>query len=217
MNIYNPTKFKIKESVEHFDFIESNPFATVISATSDGPFISHLPVTPVLSDQQITIVGHLARANPHWKLLSSEPTTIVFHGAHSYISGSWYVEHDVPTWNYSILHAKGTIELIHDENGLIDCLKVLTNHAEKLWPSGWKFFIPEDLSGDILTKSIVGFKMKVTSIEFKKKLSQNRSVEDRKGVLKGLSLRSDEQSLKVLHDMKKLYSDDGSLKDKASS
>ncbi len=212
MNIYNPSKFKVHETTEHFQFIEQNPFATVISSTQDSPFVSHLPLTPILIDEQMVIIGHLAKANPHWKLLDNTPTTIIFHGSHTYITPKWYAQDDVPTWNYSVLHAKGSIELIQDESGLIDCLKSLTSHTEKIWPSGWDFYIPEDLSGDLLTKSIVGFKMKVASIEFKKKLSQNRSAKDRKGIFQGLSLRSDEQSLKVLSDMKKLYNEYGNLK-----
>lgn len=85
------------------------------------------------------------------------------------------------------------------------CLKELTTHVERHWPSGWDFFIPEDLTGDILTRSIVGFKIIVDSINFKKKLSQNRSAADFSGILKGLQGRQDEASQLVLADMLRLY------------
>jgi transcriptional regulator len=118
----------------------------------------------------------------------------------------------VPTWNYSTIHANGRIDLIEDCDGIVECLKHLTHHTEKHWPSVWDFFIPDDLSGDVLSKSIVGFRIAVEQINFKKKLSQNRSEAERVGILNGLELRSDENSHLVLKDMMDLYSRKGEIK-----
>lgn len=118
----------------------------------------------------------------------------------------------MPTWNYSTAHVTGKIELIESRDGIIDCLKELTAHIERHWPSGWEFFIPDDLTGDILPKSIVGFKIKADEINFKKKLSQNRTTADRAGVLKGLETRDDDNSRSILTEMKKLYSSTGESK-----
>jgi predicted FMN-binding regulatory protein PaiB len=51
----------------------------------------------------------------------------------------------------------------------------------------------------------VGFKISVTDIQYKKKLSQNRLSADRAGVMKGLETRTDDNSRGVLINMKKLY------------
>ena len=102
--------------------------------------------------------------------------------------------------------------MIEDYDGIVDCLKELTTHVERHWPSGWDFFIPDDLTGDVLAKSIVGFKITVDSINFKKKLSQNRTPADRAGVLKGLEGRQDDASQRVLADMLRLYSKNGEPK-----
>ena len=201
--MYNPQRFKSANIDEAFDLMDKYPFATIISVSDTKPFISHLPLTPKKLDNEIELIGHIARANPHWKAFATSQTTVVFNGPHTYITPKWYTENDVPTWNYSVVHLTGSIELIDDYDGIIECLTELTSHVERHWPSGWEFFIPEDLNGDNLSKNIVGFRIRVTNIDFKKKLSQNRSEVDRTGILKGLETRTDENSRLVLNEMKK--------------
>ncbi len=83
---------------------------------------------------------------------------------------------------------------------------------ERRWTSGWEFFVHDDLQGHDLAKHIVGFRIQVKDINFKKKLSQNRTPEDRAGVLRGLGTRTDENSRLVLADMLKLYQENGETK-----
>lgn len=205
--MYNPQRFKVESLVETLELMDQNPFATVISVADNEPVISHLPLTPNRHGNQIELVGHIAKANPHWKLLPTAHTTAVFHGPHTYITPQWYAEHDVPTWNYSTVHATGSVQLIEDYDGIVSCLKTLTSHVERLWPSGWEFFVPDDLSGETLTTSIVGFKLTVQSFDFKRKLSQNRTPADYARVVKGLEDRKDEASQRVREDMLKLLNE----------
>jgi transcriptional regulator len=210
--MYNPERFKSAETDEAFDLMKKNPFATVISVVESKPFISHLPLTPKKVGEHIELIGHLARANPHWKFLTASQVTVIFHGPHTYITPKWYVENDVPTWNYLTVHVTGKVELLESYDGIIDCLQELTAHVEQHWPSGWDFFIPDDLTEDVLPKSIVGFRIKTDGINFKKKLSQNRAPDDRAGVLRGLDSRNDDNSRAILSDMLKMYSPNGELK-----
>lgn len=210
--MYNPQRFKSDDTTEAFDLMDQNPFATVITVVDGKPFVSHLPLTPKMVGIEIELVGHLARANPHWKSFANSQVTVIFQGPHTYITPKWYAENDVPTWNYSTVHVTGKIELIENFDGIVECLKELTAHVERHWPSGWRFFIPDDLMGDTLPKSIVGFKLKVDEINFKKKLSQNRTAADRAGVLRGLGSRNDDNSRASLADMSKLYYPNGELK-----
>lgn len=207
--MYNPARFKSNNQNEAYELMDRFPFATVVSVSEGNPFISHLPLTPEIIDGKIQLIGHLARANPHHKLMLGTQVTAIFHGPHSYITPMWYSKNDVPTWNYSAVHVIGQVELIEETNGVIECLKKLSSHVERHYSSGWDFFIPDDLVGNSLSKAIVGFKINVTEIEFKKKLSQNRSPNDRAGVLKGLESRGDENSQLVLNEMLKLYDRNG--------
>lgn len=203
--MYTPQKFKIADRDKAFDLMTKYPFATIISVFGDTPTISQLPLTPIRKGDQIQLIGHMAKANPHWKVMSQKKITAIFHGPHTYVTPMWYAENDVPTWNYANVHISGTVDLIEDTDGLIDCLKLLSKHSEKQWPSGWEFFIPDDLAGEILPRSIVGFKITIEDLNFKMKMSQNRSEKDRSGIMKGLSQRKDEQSHLVLKIMEDLY------------
>jgi transcriptional regulator len=149
----------------------------------------------------------MARANPQWHTFRDGEVTVVFNGPHAYITPEWYLdsEGEVPTWNYSVVHVRGNVEIIEDSEGIIECLKALSTHAEKLWPSGWQFSIPEDLMGEALTKGIVEFKIKIVEIDFKMKLSQNRIREDRLGVARGLADSAEDRSYELLNSMLDLY------------
>ena len=204
--MYNPQRFKSTDMNEAFDLMDRNPFATMITVVEGKPTLSHLPLTPKRVGDSIELIGHLARANSHWKSFLSSQAMVIFHGPHTYVTPKWYAENDVPTWNYLTVHIAGKIELIENYDGIVECLRELTTHVERHWPSGWDFFIPDDLVGDILTKTIVGFKIKVDEISFKKKLSQNRTPADCAGILKGLETRNDDNSRLILDEMKKLFS-----------
>lgn len=207
--MYMPPSTRSENSNDAFELMDRNPFATVISMPSSAgapsselplPFISHLPLTVLNgpADSSFILIGHCARANPHWRHFSSGPATAIFQGAHAYITPKWYEQNDVPTWNYSVVHAIGRVELVEDYSGLLDSLKILSKHAERLWPSGWDFFLPEDLSSpDVVMKSIVGFKIHVEKFSYKKKLGQRLSPASRQGVIDGLATRGDDQSLGV--------------------
>ncbi len=212
MSTYNPPRFQGKNKLDALEFMRVNSFATVITVFENNPIISQLPLMLQVNGDDIILIGHLAKQNPHANVIYKAKVTVLFHGSHTYITPVWYAENDVPTWNYSSLQVNGDVELIEDSEGIIDCLKILTAETEKKYHSGWGFYIPEDLQGPTLTKSIVGFKIKVCDVSFKQKLSQNRSANDRKGILEGLAQRADAHSHEVLADMKRLYNDDGSVK-----
>lgn len=202
--MYNPARFNYTDKNEIFELMDHYPFATLVSVKDGEPFVSHVPLTPKLEGEKIELIGHLARANPHWRLLKDCRTKILFNGPHAYITPKWYAKNDVPTWNYEAVHVTGKIELVEDYDGLVACLKELTNHVERHWPSGWEFFVPEDL-GKRLAGSIVGFRVQVEDISFKKKLSQNKTGADRDGIFRGLEARGDDNSRAVLAEMRKLF------------
>ncbi len=205
--MYNPERYAAKNSNQDIiEFVQKFPFATVISVSDGESSVSHLPLVINQNHENLQLIGHMAKMNPQWKTFKNSRITVIFHGAHTYITPKWYAENDVPTWNYSVAHLSGTVELIESESGIIDCLKILTAQTEISYPSGWDFFIPDDLTGEVLTKAIIGFKINVEKIEFKKKLSQNKTPADRIGIMAGLEKRTDEQSQLVLNDMKKIYS-----------
>src|SRR3989338_3000102 len=121
----------------------------------------------------------MARRNPQWQHFQSEQEILItFHGPHTYVTPTWYVENDVPTWNYVVAHAYGKAKAVDDYDGIIKILQKMTAKFES-GKTAWNFSIPEDLQGANLTNAIIGFEITVTQIEGKFKLSQNRSEADR--------------------------------------
>lgn len=205
--MYLPKRFNNDDIEKSLQLIRNFPLATLISVgTNQTPYISHLPLV-IESDanrNSFTLFGHLARANPHLQLLNQQKVYAIFHGPQAYITPRWYAENDVPTWNYAVVHAQGPCQLIEDVPGILNCLKKLTQQIEGQKPSGWEFWLPEDLQPGTLEKHIAGFQIQVETLQAKFKMSQNRSEADRQGVIQGLSQLEDDRSKEVLELMQAL-------------
>ena len=91
----------------------------------------------------------------------------------------------MPTWNYGVVHMRGPVTAIHDPEWLIQHVDELVNFHEDGIGEGSKEASYEEIRMKLLG-GIVGFHMTVESVEAKFKLSQNRSEEDRAGVIEVL-------------------------------
>ncbi|HET8602873.1 MAG TPA: FMN-binding negative transcriptional regulator [Marmoricola sp.] len=163
--------------------------AELVTIGTDGYPVATL--LPVIWEADRLLL-HMARANPHWKAIAPQtPALAVVTAAEGYISPSWYAtkaEHGrvVPTWNYSGVHLTGRVTVYHDDDWLLDAVTRLTDLHEAARPEPWAV---ADAPADYLRKqlrAIVGIEMAVERVEGKAKLSQNRSDEDRRGVIDGL-------------------------------
>jgi transcriptional regulator len=207
--MYTPALFKDPSLELSYELIRDNMFATLLTSSSVPAApelqISHLPLLLRKNvGEHGTLIGHMARANAHWKFLENGVTTAIFHGPHTYITPSWYVAtENVPTWNYAVVHVQLKATLVHDDQTLRNDLTELVAWNEQFSPQPWTIdAVPAEYIGQ-LSRGIVGFHLEIQSIEGKFKLSQNRSEPDRAGVLKGLATRTDEMSAQVLAMMMK--------------
>ena len=202
--MYLPRHFENTDVARSLALVRAHPLATMISVDEDGsPFVSHLPLIVEHEGDGLVCIGHLSRANLHWKLLGGRNATAIFHGPEAYITPSWYAQNSVPTWNYVVVHVRGVVTLIEDRAGIVRCLEALTATVEK-GPDAWRFWIPENLR-NTLESAIVGFHMSVETIQSKFKLSQNRSEADRARVLRGLAGREDDASQSLRAFMQRYY------------
>jgi transcriptional regulator len=204
--MYLPKYFSENDYEKVKKLIERNGFATVLSfPKNERPFINHLPLIFSSTDgEQEVLIGHMAKANPQWKHFKENPEcTIIINGEHTYISPRWYQSgRDVPTWNYAVAHLHGKIELVEDFNGQVDILKQLSTCFEKPSNTPWEFELPSDLLNEkALTGAIISFKFRPEKIEAKFKLSQNRSPEDRQGVIEGLGEERTDDMSAVIREM----------------
>jgi transcriptional regulator len=155
--------------------MEEHPFALMIGVQDNIPFATHLPL--VVQPATRTLLGHVARANPHAQLiLAAQPQLIVFSGPHAYISPKWYAEVPaVPTWNYLAVHVTGTPCPIHDPQLAASALMEITRRFDN--PA--QLPLPDAASVQSITEAILAFEIHITTVTGKAKLSQNRSELDR--------------------------------------
>ncbi|MBL0940889.1 MAG: FMN-binding negative transcriptional regulator [Gemmatimonadaceae bacterium] len=193
--MYIPNSFAERDTATLFDFIEAHPLgALVTSEPGSGLFATHLPlVLDRATGPWGTLLGHIARANPHSRLGNSPVSALViFTGPNAYITPTWYATKResgrvVPTWNYAVVHAYGTLRLRDDAEFLRAHLEALTNQHESQRSSPWQL---DDAPADYIAqqmKAIVGVEFTIERLEGKWKMSQNRSPADIDGVVHGLS------------------------------
>ena len=193
MPLYQPPAFASHPDTAS-TLASQHPFATLITPGSDTPWISHLVLLPD-PGQPGCLLGHLAAANGHSQALLQAPSVAIFQGEHGYISPRWYHSSGmVPTWNYRVAHAQcGPAQQISGDE-LYTLLAQLSARFEG--PGGWS---PEAVPAQAMAamqRGIVGFRLPVIQWQCKEKLSQNRSLADRHGVIAALtSGRPDEQQL----------------------
>lgn len=153
---------------------------------------THLPLLVKDEGEHGTLLGHFARANGHWSALAGRETLVVFPGPHIYVSPVFYTEPlSVPTWNYIAIHACGALSLVEDEAGRIELVEALIQAHEPAYLVRWRA-MPDGYRRTMLA-GIMGFRIPISRIEGKFKLSQNRAAEERRNVQAAQSAGSDDQ------------------------
>jgi transcriptional regulator len=202
--VYIPEKFRETRPEMLQPIMQAHPLATLVVATDGGIVANHIPVMTIAEPKPLgRLRGHIARANPLWKHYRSGGEALaIFHGPDAYISPNYYPTKQqtgevVPTWNYAIVQARGTLEFTHDAEWLLELVGNLTTIHEAAQPHAWKVDdAPREYTRSMLGL-IVGFEFTVTDLVGKLKLSQNRALEDRQGVLEGLNRVGDSDSLEM--------------------
>jgi len=193
--MYIPPHFEVTEKKEILAFIKANAFGQLISMVDGKLFSSHLPF--FISEDGDLLICHVAKANPQWKSIEQQEVLITFQGPHDYISPSWYSAPGVPTWNYQAVHVYGKPKLITEVKKLKRMVQALTDIHESSFEKPWK---PEYKEG--LLNAIIGIEIKVTELQCKYKLSQNRSLMDKEEVAKKVQQRgSDKLSRAMKNDL----------------
>ena len=199
--MYIPKYFKIEEEEVIYDFIDKYGFATLFSQHEGEPYATHLPL--MLNESENALYGHFARPNQQWKDVENQQVLAVFQGPHCYISPSWYeTDKAVPTWNYVSIHVYGKMEIVDDPKAVFDSLNDLVEKYESD-DSPYSLGEVEPSYVEGLAKGIVAFKINITKIEAKAKLSQNHPIERQKLVIQHLENSTDQDNLRVASLMKK--------------
>lgn len=192
--MYVPTAFDEPDKATLHEFMRRHSFATLVTRGGEGLVASHLPlVLEPGGGPNGVLFGHMARANPQWRSVEGE-TLAIFHGPHTYISPAWYEEAGtVPTWNYVVVHAYGTFQAVEGREGMLDILQRSVDAYEGGRANPWPFD-PGAPHVERLLGAIVGFRLEITRLEGKWKLSQNHTEGRRRKAIDGLRERTDHDS-----------------------
>ena len=171
--MYSPSYNRVEDRAEILDFMRSNNFPVLVTGLGGTLHASHLPSMVHEEGDQLVIDMHMAHANQQWQEFFDEEVLVIFTGAHGYISPRWYEEKErVPTWNYAAIHAYGVPQMVKDEKAKYASQRRLVEYMDPEWLPKFDALSPKYVSG--MLNGIVNFRIPVTRLETRWKLSQNR-------------------------------------------
>jgi transcriptional regulator len=201
--MYIPEFNRVEDTAAALVFMRANPFAILVSSADEGPFATHLPVVIAETAGKLMLRAHIAKANPHWKVLEQQESLVIFHGPHAYISPSLYeIRESVPTWNYATVHAYGRGQILSGDVDKHRVLAELIAQFDASYLEQWNSF-DEQYRGRMLNH-IVAFEIPLTRVEAKFKLSQNRTKIEQENVILALGASADSAVSGVAELMRQL-------------
>ncbi|MGA3222621.1 MAG: FMN-binding negative transcriptional regulator [Acidobacteriaceae bacterium] len=211
--MYTPKAFEVTDLPMLHSVMKQSELATLVSNTTQGLVATHLPLLlDETRGEYGTLIGHVSRANAQWRETDPKAEAlIIFLGLDAYVSPNWYPAKQetgrvVPTWNYAAIHAYGRITFFEDVERLRTVVTELTQKHEASFPAPWQVSDAPAVYIDSQLKAIVGFEFEILRLEGKRKFNQNRSEEDRVGVIEGLRELQDERKTKVADLMEEIES-----------
>ncbi len=200
--MYIPDVYKNENQSEIIRFIEENSFAILVNQSNGKINATHIPLfIEESNDNQLILSGHISKLNPQCENFAENGTILaIFSGAHSYISSSWYDYEEVPTWNYLAVHVEGKIEILNEEQKLLH-LDNLVNKYEK---NSENPISTKSLSEKTMRQAngILAFNIIVQNIDAVKKLSQNKSENNKKSIISHLEKSENEGAKSIANEMK---------------
>jgi transcriptional regulator len=197
--LYLPAFFKESRTEVLHAMMRARPLATLVTICDSGLVANHIPVETVSEPAPHGLLrGHIARANPLWREYRAGAEVLaIFHGPQAYISPSFYPTKQatgevVPTWDYAVVHARGTLRFVQDALWLRDLVMRLTDAHEAPRRAPWKVTDAPPPYIEKMLSQIVGFELPIVAMTGKWKLSQNHPAANRQGVVDGLAEGSPE-------------------------
>lgn len=197
--MYIPSYYKQKDIDKTIAFMQAYNFASLISIQENIPIATHLPFIIEKESEALVLYSHLSKANPQWKTFSENNILVIFSEPHAYISPSLYSgKQEVPTWNYVAVHAYGKISILPSDEEKLAVLHKQMQSYEAEYIAQFKALDHQYIQN--LLQGIVAFKLEITDLQAKEKLSQNKNDIDRKNVKQHL-LESDDTNKQALGNM----------------
>ncbi|WP_075214873.1 FMN-binding negative transcriptional regulator [Mongoliimonas terrestris] len=204
--MYVPAHFEEPSQDVLHALIERHPLGILVTHGTGGLDANHIPFDlDRTAGPHGTLRCHVARNNPVWQeIATGDEVLVVFRSVEAYVSPTWYpskheAHRQVPTWNYIVAHAHGTVTVQDDERLVRRNVARLTHRHEAGQPVPWKMGdAPRDYL-DAMVKAIVALEIDITRLVGKAKLSQNKEVRDIRGAAAALEAKGEEDLARAMH------------------
>ncbi len=197
--MYTPRHNRAEDPARLCDFMREYSFAALVTTrrAADGdPHAPHLHAThlPFLVERDgdsVKLSAHMAKANPQWRDFDgAREALVIFQEPHAYISPRHYDEPlSVPTWNYVAVHAYGVPFTLASNEEKLHLLRRMIGELDTTYLARWEqmpaAYVTQKLAG------IVAFRIEVTRLEARFKLSQDRSPVERERIVAELAASGD--------------------------
>ncbi len=185
--MYTPSFFEVNDPQLIRTFVEENSFGLIVSS-NDGSSIQETFTPFLYATGTNNLLGHMARANPHWKEWNgNRRVKIIFQGPHCYVSPNYYsTSTNVPTWNYTAVSMEGEVEIVDDLTEQKAFMHWLVDKHEQNLPQPWRFDETNEQFMKLFS-AVVFFRVRITNTTAKFKLNQNKENSDRLAVVNQLS------------------------------
>ncbi len=162
--------------------------ADLVTVHESGPVATYLPFVfaPEVGEHG-ALLTHVARNNSQAREATHGQALVIVHGPDHYVAPGWLPSHAetgqvVPTWNYLTVHAYGSLTVHDDPDWVLDVVTRTTARHETSYAVDQ---VPADFVARQL-RAIVGIEIRLTWIEAKAKMSQNKAPADVAGIIEGL-------------------------------
>jgi len=200
--MYIPKHFENTDTGNIVAFMQQYSFGTIVTTQNGHLEATHIPFVIEQDGDEVIITSHFAKANPQAQQLLANEVMVIFSEPHAYISPKHYEkEQSVPTWNYIAVHAYGKARIIDDQDGQLLMMEKMITRYDPAYLNQWNN-LPDEFKAKML-KGIVAFEIKVTSLQAKNKLSQNRSETERENIIKAFEKSSDSNEVAIADYMRK--------------
>lgn len=177
--------YRMEDEAEKIAFLKQYSFATIITVAEGRPIATHLPFTVAERGGKLLLLSHFAKANKQTKYIAGQESLVIFSEPHAYISPIHYDKHEsVPTWDYIAVHAYGKARILESDLEKLALLEQTIDYYEKAYRMQWNALSEKYKTGTM--QGIVAFELEVTALQGQKKLSQNKSAEERRRIVQQL-------------------------------
>jgi transcriptional regulator len=211
--MYTPSHFSESRVEVMHALIREHPLAALVTLGAEGLNANHIPMEVDAEPAPFgTLRGHVARANPVWKDSATDvEALVIFQGPSGYVTPSWYAtKRDtgkvVPTYNYAVVHAYGSLRFVEEAAWLRDLVGRLTARFESRRNEPWKVTDAPAVFIETQLRAIVGIEIPISRLLGKWKMSQNRTAADQAGVVRGLRESADADAAWIAQSVEQLGS-----------